>query len=364
MNIYERYGLQRVINASGRMTILGVSTISSEVGKAMVEGASNYVVIEELQKTAGRRIAELAGCESALVVSSASAGIAMACGSLVAGSNREYVEKLHKYAMKLGKKIVLPKGHNVNYGTSVEGMIGLGGCEVSEAGSANECHPHHVEAMIDEDTVALMYVKSHHCVQKNHLSIEEMGKIARKHSLPLIIDAAAEEDVRRYVELGDIVIFSGAKAIEGPTSGVVLGRKRYIDDIVLQQYGIGRAMKIGKEGIAGFLTAFERYMERERDIQEREEIEAFCERISLIEGVDAVVEQDEAGREIYRGCITFDSSILGKDAVQIARELKEGREAVYTRDYRKYQGILHIDPRPLRAGELEVIEEKIRKVLK
>ena len=46
--IYEKAGLRRVINASGRMTALGVSTIHDETGKAMVEAAQNYVVIDEL----------------------------------------------------------------------------------------------------------------------------------------------------------------------------------------------------------------------------------------------------------------------------------------------------------------------------
>ena len=48
MNIYTENGLHGVINASGRMTKLGVSTVSEEVGKTLVEAAGNYVVIDEL----------------------------------------------------------------------------------------------------------------------------------------------------------------------------------------------------------------------------------------------------------------------------------------------------------------------------
>ena len=44
--IYQKAGLRRVINASGRMTALGVSTIHDETGKTMVEAAQNYVVID------------------------------------------------------------------------------------------------------------------------------------------------------------------------------------------------------------------------------------------------------------------------------------------------------------------------------
>lgn len=45
MTIYEEIGLPRVINASGRMTVLGVSTISDKVAKAAVAGGQSYVAL-------------------------------------------------------------------------------------------------------------------------------------------------------------------------------------------------------------------------------------------------------------------------------------------------------------------------------
>ncbi len=70
-------------------------------------------------------------------------------------------------------------------------------------------------------TAAILYIKSHHCVQKSMLSVEQAAVVARKHDLPLIVDAAAEEDLHTYYRSGaDLVIYSGAKAIEGPTSGL------------------------------------------------------------------------------------------------------------------------------------------------
>lgn len=109
-------------------------------------------------------------------------------------------------------------------------MIELGGGEVVEAGYANMCSPEHVEMMITEQTVAIFYVKSHHAVQKSMLTISEALEIAHKHNLPLILDAAAEEDLKKYVVMGvDIVIYSGAKAFSGPSSALVLGKKPYFD---------------------------------------------------------------------------------------------------------------------------------------
>ncbi|MEK0385339.1 DegT/DnrJ/EryC1/StrS family aminotransferase, partial [Lacticaseibacillus paracasei] len=67
--------------------------------------------------------------------------------------------------------------------------------QVVEAGYANMCTPEHIEMMITEQTAAIFYVKSHHAVQKSMLTIPEALEVAHKHDLPLILDAAAEEDL-------------------------------------------------------------------------------------------------------------------------------------------------------------------------
>ena len=68
-----------------------------------------------------------------------------------------------------------------------------------------------------------------------------------------------KEDLFKYTEAADLVIYSGAKAIEGPSAGLVVGKKEYIDWVRLQGKGIGRAMKIGKDNILGFTQAVEEY---------------------------------------------------------------------------------------------------------
>ena len=66
-NIYSKNGLQAVINASGRMTKLGVSTISQGVGETLVEAAGNYILIDSLYEFAGKKIGEMIGCEDAVL---------------------------------------------------------------------------------------------------------------------------------------------------------------------------------------------------------------------------------------------------------------------------------------------------------
>lgn len=98
----------------------------------------------------------------------------------------------------------MPRGHNVNFGAPVDTMVALGGGKVVEAGYANECSPEQIEARITPQTAAILYVKSHHCVQKSILSVEQAAVVARKHNLPLIVDAAAEEDLMCYYQMGPI----------------------------------------------------------------------------------------------------------------------------------------------------------------
>ena len=58
-SIFEKYSVRRVINASGKMTILGVSTVDKEVIEAIGEGCKNFFIIEELINKTGEYIANL-----------------------------------------------------------------------------------------------------------------------------------------------------------------------------------------------------------------------------------------------------------------------------------------------------------------
>ena len=71
-SLNAKYGLKRVINASGRMSILGVSAPTDTVMDAMKHGGQNYVEIADLVDKAGDHIARILDSEAAVVVNSAS----------------------------------------------------------------------------------------------------------------------------------------------------------------------------------------------------------------------------------------------------------------------------------------------------
>ncbi len=289
------------------MTKLGVSTISKGVGETLVDAASNYILIDSLYEFAGKKIGGMIGCEDACVTSSASAGIALSVASLLCKDNLSMVHHLFDELPQISRReVVLLKGHNVDFGAPVAEMIQLGGGKVVEVGYANGSRLEDIEHAVNENTLAVFFVKTHHCVQKDMVDVQDVVKLANRLHVPCIIDAAAEEDLSRYMAMGaDMVCYSGAKAIEGPTSGFVA-----------------------------------------------------CKTTEL-----AALIQDEAGREIYRAKITFHKETYGYSAKEMLSRLQEGEYAVYTRDYQANIGSLAIDPRPLNSlDELEYIYKRISEI--
>ncbi|SHN34733.1 DgaE family pyridoxal phosphate-dependent ammonia lyase [Gracilibacillus kekensis] len=357
-----KYGLKQVINASGRMSILGVSAPTDTVMEAVKIGGKNYVEISDLVDKAGEHIAGLLQSEAAIVVNSASSGIALAVAAIVTEGNRRKSEKLHQEEIAKNEVILL-KGHNVQYGAPIETMVHLGGGKLVEVGYANEGKIEHIADAVNQNSAAILYVKSHHAVQKNMISIEEAWEVAQVNNIPLIVDAAAEEDLRKYVQISDLAIYSGSKAIEGPTSGIVAGKKEYINWLKVQMHCIGRSMKVGKEAIFGLLQALEEYFDKEDNSEKEKASLEVLNSLNSIDGVTVKIVQDEAGRAIFRGRIHIDPAILNTTAKEINDNLRKGEIAIYTRDYGVRQGFFDIDPRPLQGEEMQLIKEKLKTIL-
>lgn len=301
-----------------------------------------------------------------MVVSCASAGLAQSVAAVIVKDDDWLLENLHAAPLEVPHDIVLPKGHNVNFGAPVGTMVTMGGGRLVEAGYANECSPQQLSAAITRQTAAILYIKSHHCVQKSHLSVEQAAVVARKHGVPLIVDAAAEEDLQCYYRVGaDLVIYSGAKAIEGPTSGLVVGKQQYIGWVKRQSAGIGRAMKVGKEGILGLTCAIEHYLTatKESGAEMVAKMTPFIEALNTLNGVSARVVWDSAGRDIARTEIKFDEVTTGVGTGDLVAKLKQGEYAIYFRGYKANEGIIEADVRSVNADQLNIVYRRISEVL-
>lgn len=357
MSVHEKLGLKEVINASGKMSILGVSTASPEVIAAQGAGASHFFEMSELTAKAGAYVAQALQAEAGHIAASAAAGIALSVAGVIA-KDKPYTPTQSYDACE----IVMAKGHNVDFGAPMELMVQLGGGRVVEAGYANTCQVEHMAEKIGPHTAAILYVVSHHCVQKAHLSVEEAINLAHAHGLPIIVDAAAEEDLTTYVRMGaDAVIYSGGKGINGPSaSAMVVGNQAIIAHIQQQQQGIGRAMKVSKELILGLITALEQFLAQAPDtlVAQQAKLQPFIDRLNTLPAYQAKLVQDTAGRAIYRAQL----QVPPAQGEQVVTQLKAGNPAIYTRDYRRNEGIIEFDVRSVNSIQLDAIAVRLEAI--
>jgi D-glucosaminate-6-phosphate ammonia-lyase len=204
-----RLGLEPVVNAAGRLTRLGGSTLSDDILESMAAAGRFHVDVDLLKRKAGERIAGLLGAEAAHVTSGASAGIAIMTAAAVAGTDLWKIEQLPRTSWS-PKEILVPAGHMVNYGASVSQAISIGGGEFVLVGCINLVTSDHLAtAIANREPAAVLYVVSHHATQKGMLPLTDCVAICRENSVPLLVDAAAEEDLKKYVVCGaDLVTFS------------------------------------------------------------------------------------------------------------------------------------------------------------
>jgi len=345
---------KKVINADGKMTILGVSTISDQVANAMKHAGQNFFVMSDFKEKINNELAKILKVKNLAVVNSASAGIALTIAALIYKND---IYNVNKFGKDYKREVILPKGQNVDYGAPIESMINLVGGTVSEAGWANRCSSDDVISKISKDTACLMYVVSHHAVQKNMLSLYEMIKISKEYNLPLVVDCASEADWNKYNKLGiDAVIFSGAKAFSGPTSGLVFGdNDELFENIKAHSLIIGRAMKIGKENIFGLYQALVDYQ-----LDQSYDVESF---LSIFKNISSKIKTSITidDRKIQRIKLNFDPII---NVVELSNNLKNNDPAIYTRDYYAKQNYLEIDLRSLDLDQAQIIVKEIKKQIK
>ncbi|MBD3707011.1 hypothetical protein IE994_08815 [Enterobacter hormaechei] len=115
--------------------------------QAAMDGMNHYFEMKDLVNKTGEYIAKLLEVEGATVVSCASAGIAQSVAAVLVKDSDWLLENLHVTPIE-NNEIVLPKGHNVNFGAPVGTMVALGGGRLVEAGYANECSADQLAAAI------------------------------------------------------------------------------------------------------------------------------------------------------------------------------------------------------------------------
>ena len=361
-DIRKQLGLRPVINVSGTMTSLGASIAPPSVVEAVSAILSEFVEIDDLQRKASAAIARLTAAEAGCVTASASAGITMAVAGAMTGCDLQKVRRLPEKG-GLKNQVMIQSGHLVSYGAPVEQAVRLAGADVVPVGSTNLVETAELEGAITEHTAAALFVVSHHTVQYGMLPLEELARVCHASDVPVIADVASEYDLRGFLAAGaDVAVYSAHKFLGGPTAGIVAGNKALVQATYLQNLGIGRGMKVGKEGIVGTIAALEAWDKRDHAAVRATEtgyLKMWQERLRDRPGLGVVVDPDPTGNPLDRLRVSVDAERAGVTAWELARRLEAHDPPIIVRDHEIERGFFYLDPCNLHEGEAAMVSDAI-----
>lgn len=361
---HDANGLDRVVNVSGTMTSLGGSVTSAKVAEATAAVMPRFVKMHDLQARASEVISDLTGAEAGFLTASASAGITLAIAGCLTGLDPAKVEAL---PLDPGPDngVAVQMGHLCEYGAPVSQAVALAGGKLHIVGQSTLTRDYQLEAAL-EGACAALYVVSHHVVDYGMMPLDRFVEICHAKGVPVIVDAASEYDLTGMLAQGaDIAIYSGHKFLGGPTSGIVAGRRDLVRAAYLQNIGIGRGMKIGKESIAGAIAAMEQWMQRDHAAVRAEETRALemWQAACTYPGITAMALPDPTANPLDRLRVFVDPAQAGASAAQFATAFGQLEPPVVVRGHEVEKGYFDLDPCNLTAGQAELVRDAIAQVL-
>jgi len=361
-DIRPELGLRQIVNVSGTMTALGASIVVPEAIEAMSRGLPQFFDMSALHRYASTVIAELTGGEAGFVTASCASGITIAVAAAITGTDLAAIERLPD-ASGLKNEVLILSGHMVSFGAPVEQMIRLAGAKVVPVGQATSSYAYQLAGAITDRTAAAVFVVSHHVVDYAQVPLKTFVEVCHARGVPVIVDAASEYDLRLFLDQGaDIAVYSGHKFLGGPTSGIVAGRKDLVRASYLQNRGIGRGMKVGKETILGVSAALKAWKSRDHaGIRAREKaaLDAWVAALADRPGVTATIVPDPTNNPLDRLKVAIDPQQARITAWNLAMRLAAGDRPVIVRDHEVEHGHFFLDPCNLHPDEEHVVAERM-----
>lgn len=360
-DIRKEMGLRPIINVSGTMTVLGASIMVPQAVAAIAAIAGEFVEMAALHQAASRAIARATGGQAGFVTASCASAISLSVAACITGQRLLAIERLPD-TTGLKRDVLVQLGHMVGYGAPLEQAIRITGARVLPLGTVSMAQPYHLEQAITEHTACAVFVVSHMTVQYGMLGLEQVCAICHAKGVPVIVDAASEYDLRGFLARGaDLVVYSGHKFLGGPTSGIVAGTEELVRAAALQNRGIGRGMKVGKESIAGVMAALQAWETRDHAAARATEDAALAlwlETLRPFPALDCRIVPDPTGNPLQRLRVRpWPES--GWSARSLADALAAGNPPVMVRDYQTDLGHFDLDPCNLHAGEAQLVARQL-----
>lgn len=273
-----RPSLRPVVNATGVVihTNLGRSLLPKEISQSMLDVSERYSNLEYNLDTGKRGIryshvekllCELTGADAALVVNNNAAAVLITLETLARG-----------------REVIVSRGELVEIGGSfrIPDVMKKSGAILREVGATNRTHMRDYESAIGDQTALLLKVH-----QSNFkivgftkaVSIPELVELGTKYGIPVFKDLGSgnlidfsrygmrhEPTVQEVVAAGaDLVSFSGDKLLGGPQAGIIIGKKKFIDQI--KKNPMNRAVRIDKLTLAALEGVLRLYRDPESAVK-------------------------------------------------------------------------------------------------
>jgi L-seryl-tRNA(Ser) seleniumtransferase len=267
--------LRPMVNATGVVvhTNLGRSLLAAEAVENLVAIASRYSNLE-YDLAAGKRgsryssvedlICENSGAEAAMVVNNNAAAVLL-CLETIARN----------------KEVIVSRGELVEIGGSfrVPDVMAKSGSILKEVGTTNRTHLQDYQNAIGPNTGLLLKVHtSNYSVVgfTAEVSLRQLVDLGADHHLPVMEDLGSgtfidfskygllkEPTVQESVNAGaDLITFSGDKLLGGPQAGLIVGKKKIVDQV--KKNPLTRALRIDKLTLAALESTLRLYRDEEK----------------------------------------------------------------------------------------------------
>jgi L-seryl-tRNA(Ser) seleniumtransferase len=147
---------------------------------------------------------------------------------------------------------------------------------------------------------------------------------------------------------------------------MVCGRRDLVRAVYAQNRGIGRGMKVGKEGIIGLMAALElrakldpRGWQQEQD----RKMHRILAQLEGIEGISLGIDPDPSGNPFSRARITVDPARAGLTAGAVCAALRQGDPAIHPRAHHTDEGYFTLDAIEMTDEECDLVCRRLRTIL-
>lgn len=372
-DIYQEFGIQRVINAMGHVTLLGGSMLSPAVQAAMDAANQGFAPLEEVLDKTGAVIAGMVGAESAMVTSGCFAALVQGIAAFITGDDRERISRLPDTS-GMANEILIQKKQRYHY----DRCITVPGGKMVEVGDETGTTVEQMEAAIGPNTAGILhYAKGE--VMPGVLQLAEVVAVAKRKGTKVIVDAASEiypiARMHYVAQSGADLVCFGAKYLGAQNSaGILCGKAELVRNAKSHSFigyeserarGMGRGFKLDRQEVIGVTVALREWI----DMDHEERIQQQVDRIALITEKLADlphIRTEQAWNPEREPWIQLQISVDGADDSRlnaICQELRDGEPSIWLRPTFE-GGKIAVMVNTLQEGETAIVAQRLHEVLR